>query len=161
MSRCAASLPPARHTAEVQMVPQSSTNSPMETLPNDHTVGAPATLKDPVYVTPPPQKDPEVTPPPRKDPAVVAPPTLKDPVVVAPPTLKDPIDVVPPLRKDPVAPPTTKDPIVLVTPALKTPETGDDSALVLTRVTCRRVSILYHISEFQYRRQVLRRWAIC
>jgi hypothetical protein len=150
MSRCAASLPPARHTAEVQMVPHWSTNAPMETPPNDRTVGPAATLKDPVDVTPLPQKDPvEVTPPPRKD-----------PVVVPPPTLKDPIDVVPLLRKDAVAPPTTKYPIVLVTPALKTPETGDDSALVLTRVTCRRVPTLYHSSELQYCRQVQCRWVI-
>jgi hypothetical protein len=148
MCGCADFLPPARHTAEVQMVPHSSTNGPMETPPNNHAVGALSTLRDPINVTPLPQKDPvEVTPPPRKD-----------PVVVPPPTLKDPIDVVPPLRKDPIAPPTTKDPIVLVTPALKT---GDDSALVLTRVTCRRVPILYHLSEFQYCRPVLRRWVIC
>jgi hypothetical protein len=137
MCRCAASLPPARHTAEVQMFPQSPTNAPMETPPNDDTMATLSMLRDPVNVTPPPQKDPvEVAPFPRKD-----------PVVVTPSTLKDPIDVVPSLRKDPVAPPTTKDPIVLVTPALKAPETGDDSALVLTRVTCRRVPILYHLSD--------------
>jgi hypothetical protein len=128
------------------MVPHSSTNSPMETPPTDHTVGALFTLRDPINVTPPPQKDPvEVTPPPQKDPVEVTPPPRKDLA-----TLKDPIDVVPPLLKVAVAPPTTKDPLVLVTPALKTPETGDDSALVLTRVTCRRVPILYHSSEFQF-----------
>jgi hypothetical protein len=155
MCRCADSIPPARHTAEVQMVSQPSTNAPTETSPYDHA------LKDLVEVASPQQKDPvEVAPPLQKDPIEVTPPPRKDPVVVAPPILKDPIDVVPSLRKDPVAPPTTKDPIVLVTPALKAPEMGDGSALVLTRVTCRRVPIPYHSSEFQYCRQVLRRWVI-